>query len=324
MGLPIRIEFLVRKERLELSRLAALEPKSSASTNSATFAKRALLYIANNFNRITSMPINHYENFPVASYWLPRKLRQPIETIYWFARSADDIADEGDVDPADRLAALATYELQIKLIEQQQPISDPQFDRLAKVIHQYHLPTALFLQLLDAFKQDVTTTRYADEQQLLLYCQRSANPIGRLLLYLFEAVNEKNLLDSDRICTALQLINFWQDIAVDWRKGRIYIPQKTMISFGITEQHIAAGITDEPWCRLLSDLCGRVHDLMHAGSGLVLRLPGRVGWELRLVIQGGLRIIEKIVAVNYDVFRYRPTIRKHDALLLLPRALLMR
>ncbi|HMY06219.1 MAG TPA: squalene synthase HpnC, partial [Accumulibacter sp.] len=252
------------------------------------------------------MPVDHYENFPVASLLLPRRLRRPIEAIYRFARGADDLADEGEASAAQRLQALARYRAEIERIAAGKEPADDAFAELAQVIDQWNLPTGLFLDLLDAFAQDVRQNRYADFPQLLDYCRRSANPIGRLLLHLVDRREGELLRRSDCICTALQLVNFWQDIAVDWRKGRVYLPQEDLQRFGIAESQIAAGRWSENWAALLDFEIDRTRRLLLEGAPLVRRLPGRLGWEIRLTVQGGLRILERTAAVRGDVFNHRP------------------
>lgn len=269
------------------------------------------------------MPVDHYENFPVASFLLPRHLRRPIEAIYRFARSADDIADEGDASDEQRLHALAEYNFELYRIEQGQPAKDPLFQELARVIEKWHLPLQLFRDLLDAFAQDVVQKRYADYPELLDYCRRSANPVGRLLLHLVDRASTENLYRSDCICTTLQLINFWQDIAIDWDKGRVYLPQTDLDSFGIREKHIADHRWSAEWAALLDFQTDRSRQLMLEGAPLVHQLPGRMGWEIRLTVQGGLRILEQIRRVRGDVFRQRPTLRSTDWLLMGSRALFM-
>ena len=253
------------------------------------------------------MAVGHYENFPVASLLLPAPLRGPIEIIYRFARSADDFADEGD-DPAEvRLRRLNDYRRQ--LAEPREPL----LRDVAKIIREHELPVALFADLLDAFSQDVTKKRYADFAEVMAYCRRSANPVGRLLLHLFKRTNDSDLRDSDAICSALQLINFWQDVEIDWVKdNRVYLPQDDMARFGVTEQHLGQKICDPAWRALLKFQVDRARELMLSGTGLGRTLPGRVGLEIRATIQGGLRILEKIERAGYDVFRRRPTLRALD------------
>ena len=277
-------------------------------------------------NSLTPDKINHYENFPVASLLMPAHLRPAVRAIYAFARSADDLADEGNATPEQRLQALGNYETALNRIEQQQPAESALFRTLQHTITEYKLPLSPFRSLLSAFKQDVVTTRYATFDDLLNYCQRSANPVGHLMLHLYGAATERNLHDSDAICSALQLINFWQDVAIDWNdvnKQRIYLPLEDLQRFNVNENHIANSINDDAWRNLMQFEVQRARELMLSGAPLALRLPGRLGWELRLVIQGGLRILEKIEAVDYDVFQRRPKITKADSLLLGWRALKM-
>ncbi len=269
------------------------------------------------------MPVDHYENFPVASILMPRRLRRPIEAIYRFARGADDIADEGDASDEQRLEALAEYNHELYRIEQGQTPIDPAFQELALVIEKWHLPLQLFRDLLDAFAQDVVQKRYADYPELLDYCRRSANPVGRLLLYLVDRASTENLYRSDCICSTLQLINFWQDIAIDWNKNRVYLPQTDLDSFGIRENQIADGRWSAEWAALLDFQTDRSRQLMLEGAPLVHQLPGRMGWEIRLTVQGGLRILEQIRRARGDVFRRRPALRTADWLLMGSRTLFM-
>ncbi|HVK95037.1 MAG TPA: squalene synthase HpnC [Noviherbaspirillum sp.] len=266
------------------------------------------------------MAVDHYENFPVASILLPAYLRPAVEAIYAFARSADDLADEGDVSPDMRLAALAAYGQALSRIERDAPLESALFMNLAQVIRDYRLPLQPFRDLLSAFKQDVTTTRYANFEKLLDYCRRSANPVGNLMLRLYNEADTYNLRASDAICSSLQLINFWQDVAIDWQKQRIYIPQEDLQRFEVTEAQIAQGMVDDAWRRLMQFEVERARTMILSGAPLALRLPGRIGWELRLVVQGGLRILERIEAVDYDVFRHRPKLTAYDWTLMLWRA----
>ena len=260
------------------------------------------------------MAVGHYENFPVASLLLPAPLRRPVEIIYRFARSADDIADEGD-DPADvRLRKLDAFRVQLGAPQ------EPLFQDVAKIIQQHGLPVQLFADLLDAFSQDVTKKRYADFAELLDYCRRSANPVGRLLLHLFKRTSDRDLAGSDAVCTALQLINFWQDVELDFAKGRIYLPQDEMARHGVSEGHIAEGRCDAAWRSLLEFQVARSRELILRGQPLARSLPGRIGLEIRATIQGGLRILEKIERVEFDVFRRRPVLGAFDWPLVLLRA----
>ncbi|MBV8666153.1 MAG: squalene synthase HpnC [Burkholderiaceae bacterium] len=270
------------------------------------------------------MSVDHYENFPVASILLPARLRPAVAAIYRFARSADDLADEGEATPAQRLEALTTFEEGLRAIEAGKSATTPLFQALAEVVHQYGLPLQPFHDLLSAFKQDVVTKRYASFEGLLDYCRRSANPVGALMLHLYGAATPDNLRASDAICSALQLINFWQDVAVDWEKARIYLPQEDMARFAVTEAQLARAEVDAAFRALMQFQIARARSMMAGGVPLALRLPGRIGWELRLVVQGGLRILEKIAEADCDVFRRRPVLNKRDYLRMAWRALWMR
>ena len=269
------------------------------------------------------MPVDHYENFPVASFLLPRRLVPAVEAIYAFARSADDLADEGDASASERLAALHAYVTALERIERQEPLDDPMFERLAAVIAKFQLPMKPFHDLLSAFKQDVETTRYASYEDVLDYCSRSANPVGLLMLHLYQAADEENVRDSDAICSALQLINFLQDVAIDQQKERIYLPMEDLSRFAVSPAAFERPEAHGKWSALMRFEVARTRALMLSGAPLALRLRGRIGWELRLVVQGGLRILEAIEAVNYDVFRRRPKLEKRDWLIIFWRALRM-
>lgn len=268
-----------------------------------------------------SMAVEHYENFPVASILLPPHLRQPVEAIYNFARSADDIADEGDLTSHERLAALAFYADEIDRIERNEKPERELFVLLAGVIRDFRLPLEPFRNLLSAFRQDISVKRYDSYADLLDYCRRSANPVGLLMLHLYEAATEENSRMSDAICTSLQLINFWQDVALDWEKDRIYLPLEDMRLFSVTQEDIALGKTSENWRSLMAFEVERTRKLMRSGAPLAEKLPGRIGWELRLVVQGGLRVLERIESSGFDVFRKRPILRGGDWLSIIWRTL---
>ena len=269
------------------------------------------------------MPVDHYENFPVASLLVPPRLRRPIEVIYRFARSADDIADEGDATDAERLAGLAAYQTELDRIDTGTLPQTPLFQDLARIIADHRLPLQLFRDLLDAFAQDVVKKRYASYAELLDYCRRSANPVGRLVLHLFGRTEAQHLEQSDCICSALQLINFWQDVAVDRGKQRIYLPLDELTRFRVSEDDIAAGRWSANWAALMDYQTDRARALMLRGAPLVQALPGRLGWEIRLTVQGGLRILEHIRRVRGDVFRHRPKLGKWDWAVLAGRSFTM-
>lgn len=283
------------------------------------------------------MTISHYENFPVASYLIPKIQRRAVVAVYNFARAADDIADEGDISDIQRLNALSTFQQALNFVQQSTLNPESGLERLAtypsslnsifeplsRVVKDYQLPIAPFDQLLSAFKQDVSVKRYEHYDSLLDYCSRSANPVGHLMLLIFQADNEINRSYSNAICTALQLANFWQDVALDWEKGRIYIPLEDLQRFNVGEQQIAEGINNRDWRNLMAFEINRTKQLFAYASPLVHHIKGRFSWELRGVIQGGLRILERIEQCNYDVFRYRPTIGKRDVIIMLWRSLWM-
>jgi squalene synthase HpnC len=269
------------------------------------------------------MPVEHYENFPVASVLLPKRLVPAVEAIYAFARSADDIADEGDALPPKRLADLENYEQSLASIERGEKQHNVMFERLAGVIVQYQLPSKPFYDLLSAFKQDVATQQYASFDLLLDYCRRSANPVGLLMLQLYRAATPVNIAQSNAICSSLQLINFIQDVAIDREKQRTYLPQEDLLRFRVTEAQLDRGDADPAFRALMAFEVSRARALMLEGAPLAKQLPGRIGWELRLVVQGGLRILQRIEQAEYDVFRRRPALRLPDWIAILWRALRM-
>ena len=279
----------------------------------------------------------HYENFPVASWLCPPRLRPPIAAIYGFARTADDIADEGDASPAERLGDLSDFRADLAAAACGGPLSlrwPGVFGPLTRAITDFALPEALLADLLSAFVQDIEKTRdgsrYADRAELLDYCRRSANPVGRLLLHLYGVTDAASLAQSDAICSALQLINFWQDPSIDLPRGRFYFPFVDCVAHGLAPadfRRFRPMAPGEPTSAALSLVASEVdwaRALMRQGQPLVHRLPGRAGWELRLVVQGGLRILDKIEALGFDSFSRRPSIAAVDAPLLAWRALRMR
>lgn len=262
------------------------------------------------------MSAGHYENFPVASRLVPAALRPAILAIYRFARAADDLADEGSAAPAERIAALGSFARALDAIEAGQTPAQPPFPDLAVAIRAHGLALAPFRDLLSAFTQDVTTGRYATFTDVLDYCRRSANPVGRLLLALYRAdtgpQGADNLVASDAVCTGLQLVNFWQDVAIDWRKDRVYLPQEDLDRFGVALADIAHGRADARWRSLMRFETARARGLLQSGHRLARRLPWRLRLELAAVIAGGTRILDRIDAVGGDVFTQRPVLRTGD------------
>lgn len=271
-------------------------------------------------------PVDHYENFPVASWLCPPHLRRPIAAIYWFARTADDIADEGNAPAAQRLADLAAYRLELDAALQGHATGRwaSVFAPLAAAIARFRLPARPLADLIDAFRQDVEKTRdragYADRAELLDYCARSANPVGRLLLHLYGVSDPAALAQSDAICSALQLINFWQDLSGDLPRGRYYLPARDCIAHGLDPRDPASWPLHPGGPALVRALCAWSRETMLAGAPLVHRVPGRAGWELRLVVQGGLRILDRIAALDHRTLQRRPKLRAWDVPVLLWRS----
>ena len=270
-----------------------------------------------------AMPVEHYENFPVASWLCPARLRPPITAIYWFARVADDIADEGSASPDRRREDLTAYRAELaRIAAGAEPGARwPEvFGPLAVAIRTHRLPVRLLDDLVDAFVQDTANPVYPDRVSLLDYCRRSANPIGRLLLHLYGIGDERALRRSDAICSALQLINFWQDLSVDLPRGRCYVPQADASRHALDASSLRVGPSTVAERDLVRELCQWAGALMIEGAPLARELPGRIGWELRFVVQGGLRILEKIEAMDHATLSRRPVLTRRDAPLLLWRA----
>ena len=275
---------------------------------------------------VVSTSVNHYENFPVASFLCPPRFRPAISVIYWFARTADDLADEGDAPPQERLADMAAYRADLSACMEGRAASQRWagvFEGLQPVIKQFALPGELLTDLLSAFEQDVLKTRYASEAELLDYCRRSANPVGRLLLHLYGIRDAAALKQSDCVCTALQLVNFWQDLSVDIPRGRIYLPSENWASHGVDQAQLLSLQVNPATTALVAAHVRWAVALMQQGAPLVKKVPGRAGWELRLVVQGGLRIAEKIRQLEFATLRQRPKLNAWDAVVMVWRAIRM-
>lgn len=261
------------------------------------------------------MSVNHYENFPVASWLCPPRIRPAVQAIYWFARTADDLVDEGHAAVAERLAALNDYHADLQAVAHgREPSSrwPGVFEPLAVAMRRHALPLPLFEALLSAFEQDLTKNRYADREELLSYCRRSANPIGRLMLHLFGVRDDLSLAQSDSICTALQLINFWQDLSVDIERNRLYIPLADCQREAVAPGHLLEREHSRAVRRLIARMVQWSRQIMLEGAPLASRLPGRVGWELRLVVQGGLLVLDKIEAIEHRTVEHRPVVARRD------------
>jgi hydroxysqualene synthase len=265
----------------------------------------------------------HYENFPVASRLLPARMRPHVAAVYAFARLADDMADEGDRPAADRLADLDAWDACLNAaalgaVQRGEPHAEV-FLALRHTIEDRRLPVQLLHDLINAFRQDVTVRRYAAWDDVLDYCRRSANPVGRLVLRI--AGYDRPDLDaaSDAVCTALQLTNFWQDLEIDWKRGRLYLPASIWRPAGAKESDLAAGRLTPEWRAALAEAAGRTRELFHAGAPVCDGVSGRLRWELRATWLGGMRILDKLKAVNFDPFAHRPSLTALDAPIILWR-----
>jgi hydroxysqualene synthase len=261
----------------------------------------------------------HYENFPVASRLLPARMRPHVAAVYAFARAADDFADEGARSPAERQRLLDDWLKRLRIacgravgddIDGQADAAV--FVALGDTIERCRIPVSLFEDLISAFRQDTTTFRYPAWPDVLDYCRRSANPVGRIVLRI--AGHDDAALDrsSDALCSALQLTNFWQDLAIDWKKGRLYVPAADCAEFGASTDDLDAGRMTDPWRRALARATGRTRALFDAGRAVCDRVGGRLGIELRLTWAGGRRILDRLEADGFDVFHHRPTLRARD------------
>lgn len=261
------------------------------------------------------MSVDHYENFPVASVLCPPHIRPAVVAVYHFARTADDLADEGSAKQEERLRDLRQYRDDLAALYQGRSPQGPWssvFSALDRARQQFDLPHQPLDDLLDAFMQDCGNPLYPNRSSLLDYCRRSANPVGRLLLHLYGIADQRSLEQSDAICSALQLINFWQDLSVDLPRGRVYLPLEEASAHGLSLSS-PAGIRDSAASqKLVAELCVWAEQLMLSGAPLALRIPGRAGWELRLVIQGGLRILEKIRWMQWRTLKQRPQLKSLD------------
>lgn len=275
----------------------------NAYKNSLTFAK------------------SHYENFPVVLFTIPKEIRKHIAVVYQFARQADDIADEGNFATETRLEKLNEYENDFNLSLNGTPKNDFWL-ALKNTIEKFSIEEKLFLDLISAFKQDVIKNRYETFEELLDYCSRSANPVGRILLKIFNVNNIEAITASDKICTALQLTNFYQDISIDILKNRIYLPKEKMKLFGVEEQQIKNKIADEKFKRLLKTLLEESKIMFEEGKNILRYIPINFQLQMKMTILGGEKILEKISLIDYDVFNKRPKLSKKDFAIILLNGLM--
>jgi squalene synthase HpnC len=268
------------------------------------------------FNEAKKIAAKHYENFPVISLFVPPDLRKYIAIVYVFARQADDIADEGNFTNEQRLERLDEYERNfcnaLKGI-----YKDPFWNALHLTIEEKELDYRDFLRLLKAFKQDIIKKRYSNFNELLDYCSNSANPVGRIILDLYNLKNEKLKQFSDKICTALQLTNFYQDLSIDYQKGRIYIPLNELSFYNVTEKDFEAKNNNDDFKSLIENQVKRAKELFREGSDLLSYLPNPLKFEIKWTVLGGEKILEKIEKIDYDVLNQRPILSKLNYLYLM-------
>lgn len=271
---------------------------------------------------------SHYENFPVASRLLPARMRPHVAAVYAFARIADDCADEGTAPPEERLEALARWgdRLDAALAGRAQ-LPGPNSEIFVAARHSIEtcrLPIQLFHDLLSAFAQDVTTKRYRTWADVLDYCRRSANPVGRLVLRI--AGYDRPELDraSDAVCTALQLTNFWQDLEIDWRKGRLYVPEELWKHAGASTDDLNGRRLSPEWKHVLAEVTRRTRALFAEGRSVCDGVRGRLRYELRATWLGGNRILDKLERCDFDVYRHRPTLSASDLPILVWRSIVWR
>lgn len=289
---------------------AVAEPLGRAWTEAEAFAY------------CTRLTLGHYENFPVGSMLMPKDIQPDVHSLYAFMRTADDFSDEdrkpGDED--ERMRWLKTWDRMLEECLSGTP-KHPIFIALKSTLVRRDLPVRWLKDLLHAFEMDVTIRRYKTYADVLTYCRYSANPVGRLILTLFGYRDDALYGMSDSICTGLQLANHWQDVAVDLKKDRIYLPQDDMARFSVTEESLAQGTEAVGVRALMSYEVERARQLFVDGKALPSCVRGRLRWELKLTWNGGWRILEKIENVHFDVFRHRPVLNKFDAPLLALRVL---
>ena len=269
---------------------------------------------------VSNLARDHYENFPVASFLIPKKFREDFAIVYWFARTADDIIDEGNVEPEKRLNEINKFELEFQKSLKGES-DNLYFNQLAKTISDNKLSTGYFFDLLSAFKQDVVKKNYENFNEVLDYCKRSANPVGRILLELFNISDEDALVCSDKICTALQLTNFYQDTLIDIEKGRNYYPQNEMKMLNVTKKMFELKENNPNIKALVKHNVERAQSLFDEGKNLLKYLDGRFKIEIKWTIAGGEKILDKIRKNEYDALTNRPKLDIVDFILLLVKSI---
>jgi phytoene synthase len=277
--------------------------------------------IARAYQYCENLARSHYENFPVASFFLPREQRPFLWSIYAFARSADDMADEGTLSPAERLRRLDDWQARLDECAAGRP-EGPLFTALADTLARTGAPPSLLSDLLKAFRMDVTVHRYELYTDLLAYCRYSANPVGRLVLHVFGNATPRTTALSDSICTGLQLTNFWQDVRLDWEKGRVYLPLEDCARFGYNASRIGLGQVDDAFRLLVQYQVDRTRGLFTAGRPLLTEAAPSLRFELALTWHGGMKILGKIAGQDYDVLTRRPSLGMADKLAVATKALL--
>jgi len=268
------------------------------------------------YNNALNFAKSHYENFPVVSFLIPKKLRKHIAIVYQFARQADDISDEGNLTHEERLTQLNKFTTGFSNALNGN-YSNDFWNALVSTINQFNLTHQLFFDLLTAFKQDITKKRYKDYEELLNYCKHSANPVGRIILELFDIRDEASMIYSDKICTALQLTNFYQDVKVDFEKDRIYLPEDEMKNFGVDKNIFTLSKINSNFEKLLLFQINRTRQLFNEGKKLLSNLPGLLKYEIKWTISGGEEILNKIEKLDFDVLKKRPKLSKIDYFLIL-------
>ena len=257
---------------------------------------------------------DHYENFPVASLLLPRRMRPHVAAVYAFARTADDFADEPGREPTERLRLLDDWHRRLDgAAAGSAGDNDPIFVALADTMTRCSLPPALLSDLLSAFRQDVTVHRYATWTQLFDYCSRSANPVGRLVLRIAGVHDAEADRASDAVCTALQLANFWQDFGRDWRHGRLYVPAEESERHGADVRDLSGFAMTPAWKRTMEECVQRTRRTFREGRSVGDMVKGRLRWELRATWLGGMRILDKIERLHFDTLNQRPQLTAADA-----------